>query len=280
MVRLIVLSNLRMAQAFVDYMATLNVTIEIHYQQQQIELWLADESSEQVARQELEKFIHNPNDPRYLAASWQSGRSDANITYRRTDTLATLRNQAGPLTLSVIAVCVIVYILMQLFGDNALMEILAYPADSSQYIQIWRWVTHAFLHFSLTHILFNLVWWWYLGGPLEKRLGTGKLLEITLLSAILSGYGQAVFSGHLFGGLSGVVYALMGYCWLSGERAPERGIFLQRSLMIFAVVWLVAGYFDAFSMVGISVANAAHLGGLVVGLALAWWDTRSSKRSK
>ncbi|AWH88591.1 rhomboid family intramembrane serine protease GlpG [Limnobaculum parvum] len=279
MVRLIVLSNPRMAQAFVDYMATLNVTIDIRYQQQQVELWLADDASEQLAHQELGKFLHNPNDPRYLAASWQSGRSDANITYRRTDTLATLRNQAGPLTFIVIAACVIVYLLMQLFGDDALMEILAYPADSSQYIQIWRWVTHAFLHFSLIHILFNLVWWWYLSGPLEKRLGTGKLLEITLLSAILSGYGQAVFSGHLFGGLSGVVYALMGYCWLSGERAPERGISLQRSLMVFAIVWLVAGYFDAFGILGMSVANVAHLGGLVVGLALAWWDTRPSKRS-
>lgn len=279
MVRLIVLSNPRMAHAFVDYMATLNVTIEIHYQQQQIELWLVDESSEQLAHQELDRFLHNPNDPRYLAASWQSGRSDANITYHRAYSLATLRNQAGPLTFAVIAICVIVYLLMQLFGDDALMEIFAYPADSSQYIQIWRWVSHAFLHFSLMHILFNLVWWWYLGGPLEKRLGTGKLLEITLLSAILSGCGQAMFSGHMFGGLSGVVYALIGYCWLSGERAPERGIFLQRSLMAFAVAWIVIGYFGALSLVGLSIGNTAHLGGLVVGLALAWWDTRSSQRS-
>ena len=119
------------------------------------------------------------------------------------------------------------------------------------------------------------MWWWYLGGPLEKRLGTGKLLEITLLSAILSGYGQAVFSGNLFGGLSGVVYALMGYSWLSGERAPERGIYMQRSIMSFAIIWLIAGYFDMF---GIPVANAAHVGGLLVGLALALWDTRPSKR--
>ncbi|AKJ40875.1 rhomboid family intramembrane serine protease GlpG [Pragia fontium] len=275
MLQLIAFSNPRMAQAFVDYMATLNVDIEMRHQHDQVELWLADESAEPMVRQELEQFIHNPTDPRYLAASWQSGDLDANITYHRSDTLSTLRQQAGPLTFAVIAICVVVYILMQIFGDETLLNLLAYPADSSQYIQVWRWVSHAFLHFSLLHILFNLVWWWYLGGPLEKRLGTGKLLEITLLSAILSGYGQAVFSGHLFGGLSGVVYALMGYCWLSGERAPERGVFMQRSLMVFAIVWLIAGYFDMF---GISVANAAHVGGLAVGLALAWWDTRASKR--
>ncbi|MBP9642290.1 rhomboid family intramembrane serine protease GlpG [Budvicia aquatica] len=275
MLRLIAFSNPRMAQAFVDYMATLHIDIEVRHQNNQVELWLADTSSEQMVRHELQQFIDNPSDPRYLAASWESGSSNANIVYRKSDTLANLRSQAGPLTLSVIVICVVVYGLMQVF-DNTMFNLLAYPSDSSQYIQIWRWVSHAFLHFSLMHILFNLVWWWYLGGPLERRLGTGKLLEITVLSAILSGYGQAIFSGSSFGGLSGVVYALMGYSWLSGERAPERGIYMQRSLMIFALVWLAVGYFD---MLGVSVANAAHIGGLVVGLALAWWDTRSSKRN-
>lgn len=275
MLRLIAFSNPRMAQAFVDYMATLHIDIEVRHQNNQVELWLADTSSEQMVRHELQQFIDNPSDPRYLAASWESGSSNANIVYRKSDTLANLRSQAGPLTLSVIVICVVVYGLMQVF-DNTMFNLLAYPSDSSQYIQIWRWVSHAFLHFSLMHILFNLVWWWYLGGPLERRLGTGKLLEITVLSAILSGYGQAIFSGSSFGGLSGVVYALMGYSWLSGERAPERGIYMQCSLMIFALVWLAVGYFD---MLGVSVANAAHIGGLVVGLALAWWDTRSSKRN-
>ncbi|WP_159567025.1 rhomboid family intramembrane serine protease GlpG [Budvicia diplopodorum] len=275
MLRLIAFSNPRMAQAFVDYMATLHIDIEVRHQNNQVELWLADELSEQTVRRELQQFIDNPNDPRYLAASWEAGSSNANIAYRREYTFASLRSQAGPLTLIIIVICVAVYGLMQLFGDDTLFDLLAYPANSGQYIQIWRWVSHAFLHFSLMHILFNLVWWWYLGGPLEKRLGTGKLLEITVLSAILSGYGQAAFSGSLFGGLSGVVYALMGYCWLSGERAPERGVYMQRSLMIFALAWLAVGYFDMF---GVSVANAAHIAGLVVGLALAWWDTRSSKR--
>ncbi|HBH66915.1 MAG TPA: rhomboid family intramembrane serine protease GlpG, partial [Erwinia persicina] len=79
----------------------------------------------------------------------------------------------------------------------------------------------------------------------------------------------------LFGGLSGVVYALMGYSWLCGERAPERGIFLQRGLMVFAVLWLLVGYFGWF---GLSIANAAHVTGLLVGLVMAFVDTRQIKR--
>lgn len=46
--------------------------------------------------------------------------------------------------------------------------------------------------------------------------GSGKLIVITVISALLSGYVQQKFSGPWFGGLSGVVYALMGYVWLRG----------------------------------------------------------------
>lgn len=55
-----------------------------------------------------------------------------------------------------------------------------------------------------------------------------------------------------------------------GERAPQKGIVLDRSIMIISVLWLFIGYFD---ILGISIANAAHLTGLAVGLILALWDS-------
>ncbi len=81
------------------------------------------------------------------------------------------------------------------------------------------------MHFSLMHILFNLLWWWYLGGAVEKRIGSGKLVVITVISALLSGFVQHQFSGPWFGGLSGVVYALMGYVWLRAS-AIRRAVFI------------------------------------------------------
>ncbi len=96
---------------------------------------------------------------------------------------------------------------------------------------------------SLMHILFNLLWWWYLGGAVEKRIGSGKLVVITVISALLSGFVQHQFSGPWFGGLSGVVYALMGYVWLRGERDPQSGIYLAARVdtLLFSMVncWLV-----------------------------------------
>lgn len=110
--------------------------------------------------------------------------------------------------------------------------------------------------------------------PSKKRLGSGKLFVIMLISALLSGWMQAKFSGVMFGGLSGAVYALMGYAWLRGERDPASGIYLERGLMVFAIIWLIIGYMGWF---GLSVANAAHVTGLLVGLAMAFVDTRQRK---
>ncbi|MEO3991608.1 rhomboid family intramembrane serine protease GlpG [Pseudocitrobacter cyperus] len=267
-------TNPRVAQAFVDYMATQGIILTIQ-QHTQSDVWLADESQAERVHAELARFLENPADPRYLAASWQSGHTNSGLHYRRFPFLETLKANAGPVTMSVMIACILVFVLMNIVGDQAVMLWLAWPYDSSVEFEGWRYFSHALMHFSVLHILFNLLWWWYLGGAVEKRIGSGKLVVITAISALLSGFIQHQFSGPWFGGLSGVVYALMGYVWLRGERDPDSGIYLQRGLIIFSLVWLVAGWFDLF---GMSIANGAHVTGLVVGLAMAFVDTLNARK--
>ncbi|WP_155026764.1 rhomboid family intramembrane serine protease GlpG [Enterobacter bugandensis] len=267
-------TNPRVAQAFVDYMATQGVILTIQ-QHTQTDVWLADESQAARVNEELARFLENPGDPRYLAASWQSGQTGSGLHYSRFPFFATIRERAGPFTLLLMAACIIVFIIMNVVGDQSVMIALAWPYDPSLDFDVWRYFTHALMHFSVMHILFNLLWWWYLGGIVEKRLGSGKLIVITVISALLSGYVQHKFSGPWFGGLSGVVYALMGYVWLRGERDPESGIYLQRGLIAFALIWLIAGWFDLF---GMSIANGAHVTGLAVGLAMALADTLHARK--
>ncbi len=222
-------------------------------------------------------FLENPGDPRYLAASWQSGQTGSGLHYQRFPFLATLRERAGPFTLLLMVACIIVFIIMSVVGDQSVMIALAWPYDPSLQFDVWRYFTHALMHFSVMHILFNLLWWWYLGGAVEKRLGSGKLIVITLISALLSGYVQHKFSGPWFGGLSGVVYALMGYARLRGERDPDSGIYLQRGLITFALIWLIAGWFDLF---GMSIANGAHVTGPRRSGWLWRWPIRSMRESE
>ncbi|MEW6484333.1 rhomboid family intramembrane serine protease GlpG [Tatumella sp. UCD-D_suzukii] len=268
-------TNPRMAQAFVDYMATRGVRLHIEQQQHSYELWLDDEDQLTLTESELSQFMRDPNHPRYQAASWQSGTTRLRMEYPRGQFLTNLRERAGPLTMSVMVICIAVFILMQIAGDETVLSWLSWPDGPGQYFQVWRWVSHIFLHFSLLHIVFNLLWWWYLGGAVEKRLGSGKLFVITVISALLSGWMQAKFSGIWFGGLSGVVYALMGYCWLRGERDPQSGVYLERGLIVFSILWLVVGYYGLF---GMDIANMAHFTGLLVGLAMAFADTQARRK--
>ena len=272
MIRVTTLSNPRLAQAFIDYMKSQGVAMEMQLQGRAAELWLADDGELARVEAALEIFLQDPLHPRYQAASWHSGTvGRGHFRPQPASWLPALRSKAGPLTLGLTIACVLVYILMNVLGDEVVMRWLAFPADQSQRAQPWRWVSHILLHFSLLHLLFNLVWWWYLGSAMEKYRGWLPLAVLTLLSAAISGLVQFHFSGALFGGLSGVVYALMGYVWWYGEKNPGGPLQMPRGVIVFALLWLIAGYFD---ILGIAIANAAHVAGLAIGLLMAFWDTR------
>ena len=135
--------------------------------------------------------------------------------------------------------------------------------------EIWRLVTPDFLHFSVLHITFNLLMFWVLGGQVEHRRGWFSLLTLILVVSIASNVAQLLDGGYLFGGLSGVVYGLFGFCWV-WSRYDAR-VFMPDALFRFALVWLIIGYTPLTEWVGLGrMANSAHLYGLLSGLVWAW----------
>ncbi len=271
MIQLLVLGDARMAQALVDYLATLGIPCELTQSELGVSVWLADERRLAQAQQEVKRFLSEPNHPRYMEASWQSGHADARIDYSKgmTDPVTDFLHQAGPLTLVVIIACLAIYALdaigLPIFDELAFHPTLAQFTDW----QAWRYVTPAFIHFSVLHLVFNLLWWWYLGGQIEQRLGSGKLFILLIVGAALPNIAEFFVSGPRFGGLSGVVYALLGYSWLRTRLQPDCGLAMPPALMGFMLVWLVLGFLD---MLGTPTANMAHLVGLLVGLAQGWLD--------
>lgn len=271
MIQLLVLGDARMAQALVDYLATLGIPCELTQSELGVSVWLADERRLAQAQQEVKRFLSEPNHPRYMEASWQSGHADARIDYSKgmTDPVTDFLHQAGPLTLVVIIACLAIYALdaigLPIFDELAFHPTLAQFTDW----QAWRYVTPAFIHFSVLHLVFNLLWWWYLGGQIEQRLGSGKLFILLIVGAALPNIAEFFVSGPRFGSLSGVVYALLGYSWLRTRLQPDCGLAMPPALMGFMLVWLVLGFLD---MLGTPTANMAHLVGLLVGLAQGWLD--------
>lgn len=105
-----------------------------------------------------------------------------------------------------------------------------------------------------------------LGKDIEKTLGSGVLLTLLMISGVASNYGQFLVSGANFGGLSGVVYAVLGFVWWLGWLKPELGLSIPKAIVGFMLVWLLLGYAD---LLWVNMANTAHLIGLISGCMMA-----------
>jgi GlpG protein len=136
--------------------------------------------------------------------------------------------------------------------------------------QYWRLVTPAFLHFHWLHIVFNCLWLWELGARVEKVIGQANMLFLFLVIAAVSNVSQFVFGGPgLFGGMSGVVYGLLGFCWVAPLLQPSWSIKPPSGVILVMVGWLVVCLVGIVELLGFgAVANAAHIGGLICGAAL------------
>ncbi|WP_439107535.1 rhomboid family intramembrane serine protease [Congregibacter sp.] len=218
-----------------------------------------------------------------LLKRWQSG--ELRVTLRqvapakkRTSPLPELLRTA-PVTLVLIAFSICGFLLIYLNAPIGWVALLTYepftlvsgrPVFSSSPGQFWRLLTPAFLHFGLMHIVFNSLWCWELGRRIEGALGSLNLAGLFIATAALSNFAQHSVSGPvLFGGLSGVVYAFLGFAWVAGRINPHwRSLVPATSIMLFMVGWLVICILGVVDVLGFSVANAAHVGGLLSGAAI------------
>ena len=143
----------------------------------------------------------------------------------------------------------------------------------------WRLITPVFIHFGFLHVLFNSLWMWDLGRRVEILLGKKWYCIFFVFAAIASNSAESLWSdASKFGGMSGVVYALVGFIMVSHKLAPHRLTAVSPGIIIFMLVWLVlcmTGMVDYFIDGG--VANAAHLGGLLAGCAFALITTKILK---
>ena len=129
-----------------------------------------------------------------------------------------------------------------------------------------------FLHFGFLHIFFNMLWLRDLGSMIEARKSTWMLLLLVLVIAGTSNLAQYLVSGPTFGGMSGVVYGLLGYIWMQGKFDPASKLSLEPQTVLFMIAWFFLCLFD---LVG-NVANTVHAVGLGVGIAWGFLAARLS----
>ena len=144
--------------------------------------------------------------------------------------------------------------------------------------EVWRLFTPVFLHGSLLHILFNMLWLWMLGRQVEERTKKWQYIAITLIIGILSNTLQYLMSGPLFIGYSGIVCGLAGFIWMRQRRAPWEGYPLQKGTIAFLAIFivgmmvlqLVSFFLIRYQVADFSmnIANTAHISGAITGIVL------------
>ena len=279
---LVQLEQHKIALLFANHLATLGIVAKVVSETKEAHLVYCQKDKIPQAKAEFEIFIQTPFDHKYQQAAWQHGET---VTINSGDTALLTHFKenffahAGMVTLLVFTLCWLVFIGSNLgWAQSIFSELQFFPHLSIDafFSEPWRLLGPAFFHFSWLHIVFNTMWWWQLGGSIEKVLGKGTLINLLLISAIVSNLGQFVVSGTNFGGLSGVVYALVGFVWWYGYLAPEKGLSLSKPIIGFLLFWLLLGFVDVLP---VNMANTAHLLGLISGCLLAVFSVKSSRNS-
>lgn len=131
--------------------------------------------------------------------------------------------------------------------------------------QVWRLATPMFLHFGPIHLIFNMMWLWTLGRPLESLLRSKGFLFLILLIAVISNTAEAMIGGTNFGGMSGVVYGLFGYYVVHSKLDPASSLYIDPSTVRYMLIWLVLCFTGLLG----PIANWAHTFGLLAGGTIA-----------
>jgi rhomboid protease GluP len=153
--------------------------------------------------------------------------------------------------------------------------------------QWWRFVTPMFVHIGLLHLLVNMYSLWMVGPYVEKLYGSAKFVffwVMTGIAGVVASYLTVVKPGTQLGalgrfifktqdgpsaGASGALFGLVGVLFVFGikfrHELPEGfkrafGTGLLPVIMINLFIGFIGQRF---------IDNAAHLGGLVSGAALA-----------
>lgn len=307
--QLTILPNADAARTLADHLLTLKIDTHLEKQPEGWAVWVRDEDHLPRARQELDEFTRNPNDPRYgtalqVADDLRQRKHQEERDYQRRQERFN-RRMRGPVasqrwTVGLIVVCILVSLVSSGGNDRKIVRALSIsPYRYTENViewqgmtpimegQVWRLVTPIFLHFGIWHLFFDMYVLYYLGGAVEQRRGPLRFLLLVLVIAVISNLVQYYFAHpvmdgpelkwiHLpnFGGMSGVNYGLFGYIWMKVRFQPELGFRLDPSIFLFLMICLVLGLTPILPFLFSSgVANGCHIGGLLCGMFLGYAPT-------
>lgn len=193
-------------------------------------------------------------------------------------------NETGPGVKNLIIANTIVFILTftaMASGDRTIYDYFALQVEGLLDGAVYQLLTYQFLHGGLLHILVNMFVLWMFGRRLEDRWGTYEFVQFYLLCGV--GGGLAIMTMQFFAGAGlpvvGASGAVLGIIGAHAVLWPDEEIVfllffiipVPMTMKLFAVIMgafsLLAGLFETAT----SIAHMAHLGGMLTGVAYAYY---------
>jgi len=296
------------AQTFHDFLESRGIKSQIEERDDhRWDAWVVSEDHIKTAGALLEEYLKNPSQEKYgqavvmAVAKRHKAEADRKVADEdRWKVITGDRLFRGSffsryaVTLALIAISVAVTALLSFGGEALVSSWLRIAAcrvegDSIRYHlrladichgQVWRLITPIFIHasifipFGFLHIFFNMLWLRDLGRMIEAKKGHLLMLLLVIVSGAISNVGQYLVSGPTFGGMSGVVYALLGYVWMHTKFDPWAGLHVGKDTVTMMIVW----FFLCLSGLMGPIANTAHGVGLAVGVAWGYAAAQWGRR--
>lgn len=288
--RLGTVSDRESATRLHDYLFVQGIDTQVDQNGKEWDIWVREEDQLALARSEFVHFLAQPDDLKYALSASTAKEMKARQLKEALDTRARHhrlnerwqgRQTRTPVTVSLILLSIGVAVVTRLgLDENAVSRFLFaewYLDDQSRrvaYDTLWgifkkheyyRLVAPIFLHFGPFHLLFNMSATYAYGRAIEQRSGSGRMIGIVLLIALVSNLAQYYWTGPTFGGMSGVDFGMFGFLWMKSRFDPAYGVGMGRDYIVQSLFFLM------LCMTGLlgPIANAAHLVGMGSGMILA-----------
>lgn len=171
------------------------------------------------------------------------------------------------ITYIIMAICIIMFILSGMGNDTKML--ILYGANVGDFVrdgQIWRLISHMFLHIGLMHIFFNMYSLYYVGTRVEDFYGKWKYLLIYFISGISGGLlSIAMHDENVISvGASGAIFGLFGALLCFGYNYRGYiGSMIKSQILPIVIYNLLLGFFIP------GVDMWGHIGGLLGGIIVS-----------
>ncbi|MFO1476993.1 MAG: rhomboid family intramembrane serine protease [Verrucomicrobiota bacterium] len=205
-----------------------------------------------------------------------------------------------PATVILVAAIIVAFAIQVLVLPPAWVDrYLCLSLDGLRQGYYWQLLSYQFLHAGLLHLLLNC-WALYLfGREVEYALGTRRFLVLYFASGVVGGLFQELaalaWPGHFGSGVVGASAGVFGVVSAFALLNPRRPLVMLLFFVVpirmqtITLLWVSI----VISTIGIAfpdsrlvesvfgnVAHAAHMGGILTGLAcVRWWERQVRRRS-